>query len=138
MPPAVRSFTAIIAGMVCAITLVTLLDLGAARLHPTPPGFDARDMAAVAAHAAAAPTSALLAVLAGWILGPFVGGVVATRIADRQRAMYAWVIASLFLAATAMNLYAIPHPAWMVAGALLGVPMAGWFAARLAPPDAPR
>lgn len=124
--------------MVCAITLVSLLDLGAARLHPTPPGFDPRDMTQVAAHASSAPVSALLVVLLGWIIGPFVGGVVATRIADQTRAMYAWIIMSLFLTATAMNLYAIPHPWWMTIGALLGVPAAGWWAARLAPPDASR
>lgn len=123
------------AGMVVAVTVVSMCDLAAGALHATPPGFDMTDMAQVKAHAAAAPTAALLVVLLGWLLGPFAGGLVASRIAARSRKQYAWIIAGVLLAATLANLLAIPHPIWMVVGALAGVPAAGWLAARLAPPD---
>jgi hypothetical protein len=135
MPPIARSFAAVIAGMVVAVTVVSIFDRGAGLLHPVPAGFDVTDMAQVNAHASSAPTGALLLVLTGWILGPFAGGLVASRIAIHSRRLYAWVILALLLSATIANLIAIPHPAWMVAAALLGVPWAGWMAARLAPPD---
>lgn len=124
------------AGMLVAVTVVTLCDSAAGALHPLPPGFDMTDMAQMKAHAGAAPTAALLVVLLGWILAPFAGGLVASRIAARSRKQYAWIIAGVLLAATLANLLAIPHPIWMVVGALAGVPAAGWLAARLAPPDA--
>lgn len=124
------------AGMLVAVTVVTLCDSAAGALHPLPPGFDMTDMAQMKSHAGAAPTAALLVVLLGWILAPFAGGLVASRIAARSRKQYAWIIAGVLLAATLANLLAIPHPIWMVVGALAGVPAAGWLAARLAPPDA--
>jgi len=135
MPPIARSFAAVMGGMVVAVTIVSLCDLAAGALHPLPPGLDITDMAQVKAHAEAAPTAALLVVLFGWLLGPFAGGLVASRVAARSRKQYAWIIAGVLLAATLSNLLAIPHPAWMVIGALAGVPGAGWLAARLAPPD---
>lgn len=133
MPPAMRSFIAVIAGMVVAVTCVSVFDLIGGRLHPLPPGTDLTDMAALQAHAAAAPTSALAVVLAGWLVGPLVGGLVAGRVADRQQRMYPWVITSLLFAGTLSTLYRIPHPTWMVVGAILGIPAAGWLAARLTP-----
>lgn len=133
MPPIARSFAAIMGGMVIAVTVVSLCDLAAGALHPAPPGFDLRDMAQAEAHAAAAPTSALLMVLLGWMLGPFAGGLVASRVAAGNGRMYVWVITGVLYVATIMNLMVVPHPTWMVAGALLGVPLAGWLAARLAP-----
>ncbi|MCE9602887.1 MAG: hypothetical protein K8S21_11840 [Gemmatimonadetes bacterium] len=135
LPPFARSFVAVMAGMVVAVTVVSIGDLVAGTFHPLPAGFDMGDMAQVRAHAAAAPLSAMLIVLAGWILGPFAGGLVASRVAARSRRQYAWIIAGVLLAATLANLRALPHPAWMVVGALIGVPAAGWSAARLAPRD---
>lgn len=123
------------AGMLVAVTVVTLCDYAARMLHPPPLGFDMADMAQVRAHAGAAPTVALLAVLLGWMVAPFAGGLVASRIAVRSRKQYAWIIAGVLLAWTLVNLLASPHPIWMVVGALVGVPAAGWLAARLAPPD---
>ena len=99
LPPFARSFVAVMAGMVVAVTLVSIFDL------------------------------------LGWVLGAFAGGLVASRVAARSRRQYSWVIAGVSLAATIANLRAIPHPAWMVVGALFGVPAAGWCAARFAPPD---
>ncbi len=124
------------AGMLVAVTVVTLCDSAARMLHPPPPGFDMTDMAQVKAHAGAAPTVALLVVLLGWLLAPFAGGLVASRIAARSGKQYAWIIAGVLLAWTLVTLLASPHPIWMVVGALVGVPAAGWLAARLAPPDA--
>lgn len=101
------------AGMLVAVTVVSMCDLAAGALHPPPVGFDLTDMAQVKAHAAAAPTVALMVVLLGWLLGPFAGGLVASRIAARSRKQYAWIIAGVLLAATLANLLAIPHPIWM-------------------------
>lgn len=134
LPPFARSFVAVMAGMVVAVTIVSIGDLAAGAMHPLPTGFDMRDVAQMKSHAAAAPASAMFVVLVGWIMGAFVGGLVASRVAARSRGQYAWVIAGVILAATLANLRAIPHPAWMVIGALVGVPAAGWLAARLAPP----
>ena len=136
MPRVARSFLAVMAGMIVAVTVVSICDLAAGTLHPVPPGFDLRDVEQMKAHISSAPASAMIVVLLGWILGPFAGGFVASRVAARSRRRYAWVISGVLLAATIANLLSIPHPAWMVVAALVGVPAAGWFAAQHAPPDA--
>ncbi len=137
MPPAMRSFIAIVGGMVVAVTVVSACDMLAGLLHPVPPGFDPADVAQLKAHAESAPPAALATVLLGWLLGPLAGGLVATRVAEHDRSRYAWVIAALLLAATISNLVAIRHPLWMVVAAVVGIPAMGWLAARLAPADAP-
>ncbi len=134
-PSLARSFFALLAGLIVAVTVVSICDLAAGTLHPVPEGFDLLDAEQVGAHLSSAPASAMLVVLLGWLLGPFAGGVVASRVAARRRRQCPWVIASVFMAFIIVNLGSIPHPAWMVVAALLGVPASGWFAGRLAPPD---
>jgi hypothetical protein len=135
MPPGIRSFAAIIAGMLAAVALVMAMDWIVSLMHPLPSGFDYRVVAQMNAHIEAAPMHAKFAMVGGWVLAPFVGGVVATRIADRMRPMYAWAITGLFFATTIGNLVRFAHPQWMWAVALVGVPAAGWYAARLSPKD---
>ncbi len=138
MLPIARSFGAVVAGMVISFSVVYLLELVAQLVHPLPAGIDVSDLAQVKAHYSGAPVTVMLLILFGWVLGPFVGGVVATRIADRDRAIFPWVVMSLFLMVTLRVAFAIDYPLWMKLGGLLGIPAAAWWAARLAPPDAPR
>ncbi|MBX7119299.1 MAG: hypothetical protein K1X31_09915 [Gemmatimonadaceae bacterium] len=137
MPPAMRSFIAVIGGMVIALTVGSMCDLVAGRLHPVPEGFDLTNAEMLRAHAAAAPTGALLVVALGWLLGPFAGGLVATRIAEHNRPLHAYAIAGILFAATLSNLMRIPHPFWMTFAAVFGIPFAGWLAVRFAPTDGP-
>lgn len=127
--------------MVVAVTIVSLFDFVAGRLHPLPAGLDPADPANLGrlkAHIAATPAAALALVLAGWIAGPFGGGLVASRVAGTNRRQYPWIIMALLFAATIANFFAFPHPTWMIVGAVLGIPSAAWWASRLAPPDEPR
>ncbi len=135
MPSAARSFIAIIAGMVVAVTCISAFDLIAGTFHPVPEGFDATNWEQVKAHAANAPTPALVVVLLGWVGGSFVGGVVSSRIAERKRKGYAYIISTLILAATISNFFTVPHPMWMMIAAIIGIAFAGMQAARLAPPE---
>ncbi len=135
MPSAARSFIAIVAGMVIAVTCVSAFDLIAGTFHPVPPGFDPTNWEQVRAHAANAPTPALVIVLLGWMVGSFAGGLVSSRIAERKRRGYAYIISTLILAATISNFFTVPHPAWMMLSAVTGIVLSGMLAARLAPAD---
>ena len=71
----------------------------------------------------------MLLVLIGWVLGAFLGGWVAARIARHRRAA-ALVIGALVVLGVVANNMMIPHPLWMtIAGVLLPIP-AAWLAAR--------
>ena len=48
-----------------------------------------------------------------------------------ERVVSALPIGALVLAATIGNLLMIPHPAWVIAGGLIGVPLCAWLGARV-------
>jgi hypothetical protein len=125
-----RTILGILAGLVVAWLAMTICEFASLFLHRPPAGFDLRDPQALAAHIAAAPLSAMLVVVIGWVLAAFVGGWVAARIA-RHRLVAALVIGLLVLAGVIANNTMIPHPLWMtIAGIALPLPLA-WLAARL-------
>ena len=76
-----RTILGILAGLVVAWLAMTICEFASLFLHRPPAGFDLRDPQALAAHIAAAPLSAMLVVVIGWVLAAFVGGWVAARIA---------------------------------------------------------
>ena len=82
-----RAFLAVMTGMLIAVTLVSITDLVAGRMHPAPPGFDYMDPAQVQAHIATMPANAWLVMLAGWLGATLAGGSVAARVAPSRPAM---------------------------------------------------
>ena len=123
-----RTILGVLAGLVVAWLVMTLCEFGSLALHRPPPGLDLRNPEALALHIAAAPASAMLLVLIGWVLGAFLGGWVAARIARHRRAA-ALVIGALVVLGVVANNMMIPHPLWMtIAGVLLPIP-AAWLAA---------
>jgi hypothetical protein len=132
-----RTILGILAGLVVAWLAMTICEFASLFLHRPPAGLDLRDPQALAAHIAAAPLSAMMVVVIGWVLAAFVGGWVAARIA-RHRLVAALVIGGLVLAGVIANNAMIPHPLWMtVAGIALPLPLA-WLAARAASPRVAR
>lgn len=125
-----RTILGVLAGLVVAWLVMSLFEFGSLALHRPPPGLDLRNPEALALHIAAAPVSAMLLVLAGWVLGAFFGAWVAARIA-RHRRVAALVIGALMVLGVVANNMLVPHPLWMtIAGILLPIP-AAWLAARV-------
>jgi len=126
-----RLVLAIVGGVVVAFVLVFATELLFHAISPaagTVP--DPSDREAMRTYVSAQPLSAKLAVLAGWTLAAFAGSAVAARFGGRGR-WPGWVVAGLFLAATASNFLMFPHPTWMVAAAVALIVAAGWLGARL-------
>lgn len=124
-----RTILGVLVGLVVAWLVMSLCEFGSLALHRPPPGLDLRNPEALALHIASAPLSAMLLVLAGWVLGAFLGGWVAARIA-RHRRVAALVIGALVVLGVVANNLMIPHPLWMtIVGIALPIPTA-WFAAR--------
>lgn len=109
MDPTIRSALVLLAGVVVAVIVVTLMDTMAGRT----------------------PTAAVLIVLAGWVLAAGAGSYVATRLATRSRPIHGLIVALFVLVATVGNLAAIPHPVWLWPAAIILIPAAGWAATKL-------
>ncbi|MDP9362165.1 MAG: hypothetical protein M3P29_12015 [Acidobacteriota bacterium] len=107
---AVRYVGAVIAGLIVAFLVVAGAEGIAHKIYPPPPGTDMHDMNQVKAFVATLPLSALLVVLAGWLIATFVATWLATKIARNPIAGY--VVGALLLCAGIANAFMIPQPVW--------------------------
>ena len=69
-------------------------------------------------------------VLVAWVLGAGAAAGVATAWNGGRSPLPGLVAAGLLLAGSGATMFAIPHPVWMVAGALLLMPAAAWLGVR--------
>ena len=90
--------------------VVSIAEAGAHKLYPPPPGLDMTDFNQVKRFVASLPVNALLVVLAGWLVGTFLGTWLAARIARSSAPGY--VVGALLLAAGIANSVLIPQPLW--------------------------
>ena len=125
-----RAILGILAGLVVGvITIMAIETLGHA-MFPSPPGLNPNDPAQLAQMMDAIPVGAKLAVLLAWFLGVLVGGIAAMAV-SRRRTWTVWVVASVLFSFAVLNMFLIPHPVWMMAGAVAVALAGGGFATRL-------
>jgi hypothetical protein len=127
-----RGFLSLVVGVFAAMITITFVEAAGAKIWPPPEGFDfsKADLAEVKAFIDTMSLAAKSLIVAGWLAGCFVGGLVATLVA-RHATRLALVPGVLIAAATIANAMMLPHPRWMPAvGVLLALPMA-WLGGRL-------
>lgn len=127
----IRLIPALLAGLfVCFIT-IALIETAGHAIFPAPTGLDYSDPAALEAYVEALPLAAKLFVLAAWLFGTADGVFVACLIDRTRYFLCAGIIGAAAWLATAANLFMIPHPAWLAAAGLIGIPITALLAARL-------
>jgi predicted MFS family arabinose efflux permease len=78
---------------------------------------------------------ALVAVLAAYAGGSFVGAAVAGQIAKRVPICHGLIVGVLLMAGGVATMFAIPNPLWFrIAGLLVFLPSAWWGAYSVNPP----
>jgi sorbitol-specific phosphotransferase system component IIBC len=129
-----RAILAIVAGCVLSVLVVVGVEALGHMIYPPPAGLDLRDPVAMRAVIAEMPFGAFVIVVFGWVLGAGLGAWLATRLSRTGKAWPGVAVGGLTLAATGVNLFTIAHPGWVVAAALIGIPLATWVGIRLAQP----
>lgn len=76
------------------------------------------------------PAELFAFILVSYLIGAFVGGYLAKRIARRDWA--AWMPAVLIAVTAGLNILAYPHPVWAQAGGIVAPLIGGWLASRMA------
>jgi hypothetical protein len=75
-------------------------------------------------------TPMFASVLVAWVLGAGTAAVVATAW-NHGRSRWPGLLASgVLVAGSVATMFAIPHPVWMIVGALVLMPAAAWLGAR--------
>ena len=127
-----RYIIAVLGGLFAAAAVVVLIEAASRRIYPPPEGMDFRDPAQLQAFMDTLPPGALAMILAAWALGTLAGALVACRIAREKPLVFASIIGAVMLAATIMNLAAIPHSDGFSIAAILLVAGAALLAGRIA------
>ncbi len=125
---------AVIAGFIVQTLAIMGMEWLSAKMNPPPPGLDLKDPAQLAALVAKMPPSAFLLVLAGYLIGAFLGAHTATEIMGGKTPWPGRIVMLLGLAGLAANVIIIPHPIWFtvaaalcfILGARLGLRLGGW------------
>ena len=121
----IRNILSVITGLATAIITFLIVESINGAIHPIPPTLDFQDSAALKEFYDNQPFSMWLLVLAGWITGSFLCGLL-IRLINRSSDKKLPLIAGIVLTLSAVtNFYLLPHPIWfIVVGLLVFVPSA--------------
>ena len=126
-----KRIAAVFIGLMVAFTVIILLEKIAHGNMIVPEGVDPNTPEGAEQLIKGAPFSALIWVVLGYLLGSFLGSLVAQLISNGKRPTSAWITGSILLALTLANLFMVPHPTWMVVSSILAVILASWLGGRL-------
>lgn len=121
-----------LAGIAVAVLTVMLMEWISHSIYPLPADLEITHTEALNAYLAAAPITALLLVLAGYLIATFDGTFVACLIGRTKPHIYALFIGVLMLAGTGSNLIMFRHPTWFSVSAVVGIIASAWLATKLA------
>jgi hypothetical protein len=133
MNPSLRLTLALIAGVLTAFISIALIETLGHTIYPTTPGLDYSDKEVMRLYVESLPLGAKLFVLGAWLSGTVDGVFVACLINRSRYSLCAAVIGGMVLAATVANLAFIPHPLWLAAAGIVGIPLAAFLVTRLMP-----
>jgi hypothetical protein len=121
----IRNILSVITGLAVAIITFLIAESINGAIHPIPPTLDFQDNTAVKTFYNNQPFSMWFLVLAGWITGSFLCGLLIrliSRSSDKKLPFIAGIVLTL---SAVTNFYLLPHPTWfIVVGLLVFVPSA--------------
>ncbi|MBX9814222.1 MAG: hypothetical protein A4S12_08005 [Proteobacteria bacterium SG_bin5] len=126
----IKQGLAVAVGLVLAMAAIMGIELLSAQLFPIPGNFMAMDSVDQGAVMDELPFAAKALVVFGWGLGSFVGALAVRWIAGPG-----WLglaVVALVILGGLVNVFTIPHPLWMRAGAVIA-PLIGYWLAGLVP-----
>jgi hypothetical protein len=129
----VRAVLAVIAGVLAAFVAILLVEAIGALAVPAGSAPGLADEAAMRAYLATLPISAYAFVIAAYLVGTAVGGMVAGQIVGDRASRTVFVVAALVFAATVANLVLIPHPGWFPVAAIAAIFIGAAIARRAGP-----
>lgn len=127
-----RIILGIVIGVAIGVGLVALGDAINHRLWPPPPDVQVTNPESIRAYMQTAPITSLLGLPVTWTIAAFAAAFAAAKIGGKS--WVGWIAGGLIFAATCLNLAMIPHPLWMLISAVVLVPTAAWFGAKIGGP----
>ncbi len=125
-----KSIGGAVAGVLAGAIIIFVVEALGHIIFPPPAGTNVSDPEQLKFIIGQIPVGAKIAVIIAWFAGILGGGIVSLLIAMRW-APVAWVVAATLFAMAGITMLQIPHPWWMVAGAIIATLAGGYGAIKL-------
>lgn len=122
-----KNIAAGVAGALIAVGLVWIIEMTGHTIYPPPPDLDFTDAEAIRLYMSGLSLGAFAFVGGAWFIGTLGGTLVACYVGNAAPRIFAAVVGTLMLVATASNLAIIPHPLWFSITGIAGVIFAAWL-----------
>lgn len=109
-----KNILSVILGLVSSFIIIVLLESINHIIYPLPSNIDFNDMEAVKTFAGKAPNIVFVIVILAYALASFVGGLVSSAIAPKNKMSKAITVGGILMGLGAYNLFMIPHPVWTI------------------------
>ena len=116
-----RAIIAVVVGLVAAFVSILVTEMVGALAVPAGVAPSLKDAERMRDYLAGLPLSAYAFILAAYLIGSAVGGVVATRIVGQPASRCVWIVGGLLLATTVANLVLVPHPLWFSIASVVAI-----------------
>src|ERR1043165_4068225 len=93
----VKRILAVLAGVIAGVALVQATDMLSGKLYPPPAGIDFNNKEALKEMISNMPTNAFVLHLIGYAIASFVGGLVATLVADNNEPRAAMITGGVLM-----------------------------------------
>lgn len=118
-----RNILAVVAGIITATLVFIGFEQLGQKIYPLPPGLDTTDHEVMSSYTKTLPDVAFIPVLAGWVIGSFVCGIVIGLIAKKSLRTSAYLAGLFLTTAGIVDIFMLPHPLWfVVAGIIVFIP----------------
>jgi uncharacterized membrane protein YfcA len=117
----IKRIAAVFIGLMLATVIITMMEKLGHSIYPVPEDIDLTKPEDVKRMMANAPTASLAIVVLGYTLGAFLGAMLAQVISNGPKTWAGGITGAILLFFVIMNLFAMPHPLWMITLSILGV-----------------
>lgn len=107
-----KKFFSIIAGLACAILIITFVQYLFSFVFPPPKDLDTNSKEAFEAFIAGMPVTAFLTLLVGYFIGTFIGTIVAYKVSGENTKAPFIIVSGILTFSAVINLAMIKHPVW--------------------------
>lgn len=129
-----KRILSIILGSITGVIIVMIGDALTHYIYPLPEGLDYSNKEILIEIMSYIPNTALIIMLAFWLISSFFGGFVAAKINPQSWKFSAIITSSILLGAASLNMFMLPHPLWMVVSAVILYIPSGYLGGKLAAP----
>ena len=118
-----RNILSVVIGLATAVITFLIAETINANLHPTPKNLDFKDSNAIKAFYENQALSLWLLVLAGWIIGSLLCGLLIKVISKNDNKKLPMIAGVLLTLSAVANFFSLPHPTWfIVVGLIVFIP----------------